>query len=118
MLAEENVFFSSLASSAPDEDIVPFEEPDIVELPPPLPKAPKVKGRAKNTATQATSHLPTFTFGLCNASATFQRLVMYIFTDLLFKSMTLFVDDFTLNLTVATTYSILERLSLDVEKCS
>ncbi|PTQ27291.1 hypothetical protein MARPO_0207s0002 [Marchantia polymorpha] len=27
-------------------------------------------------------------FGLCNAPATFQRLVMYIFTDLLYKSMT------------------------------
>ena len=25
-------------------------------------------------------------FGLCNAPATFQRLVMYIFIDLLFKS--------------------------------
>ena len=34
-------------------------------------------------------------FGLCNASAIFQRLVMYIFTDLLFKSMTIFVDDFS-----------------------
>ena len=33
-------------------------------------------------------------FGLCNAPATFQRLVMYIFKDLLFKSMTIFVDDF------------------------
>ena len=34
-------------------------------------------------------------FGLCNASATFQRLVMYIFTDLLFKSMTVYIDDFS-----------------------
>ncbi|OAE35250.1 hypothetical protein AXG93_1162s1260 [Marchantia polymorpha subsp. ruderalis] len=34
-------------------------------------------------------------FGLCNAPATFQRLVMYIFTDLLYKSMTVFVDDFS-----------------------
>jgi len=34
-------------------------------------------------------------FGLCNARATFQRLVMYIFTDLLFKSMIVFVDDFS-----------------------
>ena len=37
-------------------------------------------------------------FGLCNAPATFQRLVIYIFTDLLFKSMTVFVDDLALNL--------------------
>ena len=34
-------------------------------------------------------------FGLCNAPATFQRLVMYIFTDLLFKSMIVFIDDFS-----------------------
>ena len=34
-------------------------------------------------------------FGLCNAPAIFQRLVMYIFTDLLFKSMTVFMDDFS-----------------------
>ena len=34
-------------------------------------------------------------FGLCNAPATFQRLVMYIFTDLLFKSMTIFIVDFS-----------------------
>ena len=31
-------------------------------------------------------------FGLCNPPAIFQMLVMYIFTDLLFKSMTMFVD--------------------------
>ena len=29
-------------------------------------------------------------FGLYNTPATFQKLVMYIFTDLLFKSMTVF----------------------------
>ena len=34
-------------------------------------------------------------FGLCNAPATFQRLVMYIFTDLLFKSMTIYINDFS-----------------------
>ena len=33
-------------------------------------------------------------FGLCNAPATFQRLAMYIFSDLLYKSMTVYVDDF------------------------
>ena len=35
-------------------------------------------------------------FGLCNAPATFQRLVMYIFIDLLFKSMTVYIDDFNI----------------------
>ena len=34
-------------------------------------------------------------FGLCNAPATFQRLVMYIFTDLLFKFMMVFINDFS-----------------------
>lgn len=34
-------------------------------------------------------------FGLCNAPAIFQRLVMSIFSDLLYKSMTVFIDDFS-----------------------
>lgn len=50
--------------------------------------------------TAFTTHWDTFvwvvmSFGLCNASITFQRLVMYMFTDLLYKSMTMFVDDFS-----------------------
>ena len=57
--AEEKPLFSSLVSSAPEEIIVPFEVPDLVELPPPPPKAPKGKGRAKNAAIQETSQLPT-----------------------------------------------------------
>ena len=56
---EEKPLFASLVSSAPEENIVTFEEPDIVELPPPPPKAPKGKGRAKNTATQASSQVVT-----------------------------------------------------------
>ena len=34
-------------------------------------------------------------FGLCNAPAIYQRLVMYIFTDLLYKFMNVFIDDFS-----------------------
>ena len=34
-------------------------------------------------------------FGLCTALATFQRLVMFIFSDLLYKLITVFVDDFS-----------------------
>lgn len=41
-------------------------------------------------------------FELCNAPATFQRLVMYIFTDLLFKSMIIFVDDFSTQSSVSS----------------
>ena len=59
VLADENTSFYSLLSSAPEENIVPFEEPDIVELPPPPHKAPKKNGRGKITAIQATLHLPT-----------------------------------------------------------
>ena len=44
-------------SSAPKENIVTFEEPDIVELLRPPPKAPKGKNRAKKTATQASSQI-------------------------------------------------------------
>lgn len=33
-------------------------------------------------------------FGLCNASATFQRAMTFIFSDLLHKSMTVFIDGF------------------------
>ena len=33
-------------------------------------------------------------FGLCNAPATFQRAMMYIFANLLHKSMAVFIDDF------------------------
>jgi hypothetical protein len=56
---EEKPLFSSIVSSAPEEINVPFEEPDLVEVPPPPPKAPKGKGRAKNAPIQATSNLPT-----------------------------------------------------------
>ena len=59
MPGEEKPLFASLVSSAPEEYIVPFEEPDIVELPPPPPKAPKGNGRAKNTAIQASSQVVT-----------------------------------------------------------
>lgn len=41
-------------------------------------------------------------FGLCIAPVTFQRLVMYILTDLLFKSMTVFVDNFSTQFNVST----------------
>jgi hypothetical protein len=46
-------------------------------------------------------------FGLYNVPATFQNLVMYIFTDLLFKFMTVFVDGFS---TLTTIYTVSEKL--------
>ena len=56
---EENLLFASLVSSVPEENIVTFEEPDIFELPRPSPKAPRGKGRAKTTATAASSQVVT-----------------------------------------------------------
>ena len=56
---EENLLFASLVSSAHEENIVTFEEPNIVELPPPPPKVPRGKGRAKKTATQASFQVVT-----------------------------------------------------------
>ena len=35
-------------------------------------------------------------FGLCNIPATFRRLIINIFSDLLYKSMTVFIDDFSI----------------------
>ena len=53
-------------------------------------------------------------FGLYNAPATFQRLVMYIFTDLLYKSMTIFIDDFS---TQSSASSYLECVREALVRC-
>jgi hypothetical protein len=59
VLGEEKPLFASLVSSTPEENIFTFEEPDIVELPPPPPKAPRKNDRAKKTTTQASSQVIT-----------------------------------------------------------
>lgn len=53
-------------------------------------------------------------FGLYNAPATIQRLVLYIFTDLLFKSMTVFVEDFSVQ---SSTSSHLECVRVTLIRC-
>lgn len=53
-------------------------------------------------------------FGLCNASATFQRLVLYIFTNLLFKSMTISIDDLN---TLSSTSHHLECVKEALIRC-
>ena len=53
-------------------------------------------------------------FGLCNALATFQRLVMYIFTDLLYKSMMVYIDDFS---TQSTSDNQVENVRLALVRC-
>ena len=59
---EEKSFLASRVSIAPEDNIVTFEEPDIVELPHPPPKAPKGKGRTEKTAPQASSQVVTWSF--------------------------------------------------------
>ena len=49
-------------------------------------------------------------FGLCNAPATFERLVMYIFSDLLFKSMTIYIDFSTQSSTKEHLHCVKEAL--------
>ena len=53
-------------------------------------------------------------FGLCNAPTTFQRLVMYILTDLLFKSMTVYMDNFS---TQSTSEDHVESVRLVLVRC-
>lgn len=53
-------------------------------------------------------------FGLCNAPAIFQRLGMYIFTNLLFKFMTVFVDNFS---SQSSTIQHLESVKESLIRC-
>ena len=56
-------------------------------------------------------------FRLCNAPAPFQGRVMYIFTDLFFKSMTVYIDYYS---TQSNTSQHLQcvKEALDVANCS
>jgi len=54
---EEKNLLASLVSTAPEDNVIAIDEPDIEELPPP--KAPKAKGRAKKSTTQASSQVVT-----------------------------------------------------------
>ena len=54
-------------------------------------------------------------FGLCNAPATFQRAMMAIFSDLIEKSMEVFMDDFSV---YGTSFDeCLTNLSKVLERC-
>jgi hypothetical protein len=54
-------------------------------------------------------------FGLCNAPATFQRCVMYIFFDMLEKHIEVFMDDFSV---FGSSFdNCLHNLSLVLERC-
>ena len=53
-------------------------------------------------------------FGLCNAPVTFQRLVMYIFTNFLFKSMTIYINNFS---TQSSNDKHVENVKLALVRC-
>ena len=54
-------------------------------------------------------------FGLCNAPATFQRCMMSIFSDMLEKSIEIFMDDFSV---CGSSFDIcLENLEKGLERC-
>lgn len=56
-------------------------------------------------------------FGLCNAPATFQRLVIYIFLDLLYKSMMVFVDDFSTQSNIVSHLECVRETLARCRKC-
>lgn len=69
--------------------------------------------------TSFTTHWDTFVwvvmpFGLCKAPTTFQKLVMFIFTNLLLKSMAVFVDNFN---TQFSTSQYLESVREALMRC-
>jgi hypothetical protein len=53
-------------------------------------------------------------FGLCNASATFQRVMTYVFSELLRKSMAVFINDFS---TQTSREEHLEMLRACFQRC-
>ena len=57
--------------------------------------APKDKEKTTFTCPYGTFAFRRMPFGLCNASATFQRCMMSMFSDLVEEDMEIFIDDFS-----------------------
>ena len=64
--------------------------------------APKDRHKTAFTTPWGTFIFLVMPFGLCNAPSAFQRAMTYAFSDLLHKTMTVFIDDFSTQSEIAT----------------
>ena len=60
-----------------------------------IPIAPEDQDKTTFTCPWRTFSYRVFSFGLCNAPATFQRAVLGIFSDLIHDCVEVYMDDFT-----------------------
>ena len=89
--------------------------------------APEDQEKTTFTCPYGTFSFRRMPFGLCNASGTFQRCMMAIFSDMVEKSIKVFIDDFSVigstfddclhNLTLVPKRCIETNLVLNWEKC-
>ncbi|KAI4299935.1 hypothetical protein L6164_033355 [Bauhinia variegata] len=78
-------------------------------------KAPKDQEKTTFTCPYGTLAFRRMPFGLCNAPAIFQRLMMVLFSDMVEKFIEIFMDDF---LVFGNSFdSCLHNLSLVLKRC-
>ena len=77
--------------------------------------APEDKEKTTFTCPYDTFAFRRMPFGLCNAPATFQRCMMFIFFDLVEEIMEIFMDDFSVNGSIFE--SCLENLETIFQRC-
>ena len=77
--------------------------------------APKDQVQTKFTCPYGTFDFGMMPFGLYNASATFQRCMMSIFSDLVEEAMEIFMDDFSVY--GSSFEKCLEILEIVLERC-
>ncbi|KAI3669088.1 hypothetical protein L6452_40311 [Arctium lappa] len=77
--------------------------------------APEDQEKTTFTCPYGTFAFRRMPFGLCNAPATFQRCMMFIFSDMLEQSMEIFMDDFSV---YGTLYDLcLQNLEKSLKRC-
>ena len=77
--------------------------------------APEDQGKTTFTCSYGIFAFQRMTFGLCNARGTFQRCMMAIFSDMVEKSIEVFMDDF---LVIGSTFDdCLHNLTLVLKRC-
>jgi len=80
-----------------------------------IPMASQDQEKTTFTCPYGTFAYKRMPFGLCNASATFQRCMMAIFSDMIEKCIEIFMDDFTV---FGSSYeSFLHNLALVLQRC-